>query len=996
MKRVLSMMLTMMLVITMFSGIITAEAAEYEVVTQLASGDYSTSVAPALTTTAAPTNPTKMILYLSAGYTSGVVTLKENLDRGVAAGLTSAGAFELVPGGDNNILRFYGHSDVTVNDLYQIKLRVYIAESSDSAVNNFTATFGANKKGTRSSSATGQSPTFANIPVGQWTEISAVLSPTSSRIANGFTVGFKNGTAYPTKIYVDGNLSAAIVQEKAAEPAIAIDSCFKNNMLFQRNTPINVWGTSKEAGKTVTATLGSNTVTTTTDATGKWKVTLPAMSAQSDLTLNVSCNDEAQTSINITNVAIGEVILAAGQSNMNRSVSTLYETTIEELADEKAEVQAAVADLSNVDVRMLNLNDTNANSYTWAKVTKYEDSSAADCIYHRSLIGFMTAYKLAKEKNIPVAFIDAAVGGAAISAFLSPEVLASRDIYSGMTAADSSVTAISTLKTAPAGLYNAWLSHIKGLKVGAVLWYQGEEDAENGVTENLYSHMLYDLINQLRADFGNSNAPVMVCQLAPYSNAGFVNIRQSQLDTAKRMNGVYLIPTCDAGPTESETDTIHPINKMPVIDRCLNALKYHKYGEITEYSSPQYKSMEAKDNEAILTFDHSFKYELLADLHLIQSFSKGGSGSVVGRFGGASANRMEFRDDAQTGSFTSVSKATPSDYALDYPGIMPGAKGVYIAKATRSANVGYVRFAELVGTDKIDLGDKVRITVRAYPTDIRLADGTAAGDGEVDKIEWAIKGLSNTKEDGTDNGNTGVNYESVIYLTPNQWNTIEYEFIAYKDMTSGAQIVFDYQENIPFPATIFFDDMIAVEVVKADNLKNAVMTTVDGAAVKGFEISGDGVNFYPAQATISENKITVSSPEVEKPVEVRYCYVPKAEDSQSTLGGNVVSKDGWPLAPFKATLNDMSIDATEASEYSYIVALTNNGYNEAKGRVVAALYDGNTLSDVQFVRFAEGQKDVLKTYVKFNPQQAPVNPSVKIMAWEWDTNLKPMCEPYSK
>jgi sialate O-acetylesterase len=68
--------------------------------------------------------------------------------------------------------------------------------------------------------------------------------------------------------------------------------------------------------------------------------------------------------------------------------------------------------------------------------------------------------------------------------------------------------------------------------------------------------------------------------------------------------------------------------------------------------------------------------------------------------------------------------------------------------------------------------------------------------------------------------------------------------------------------------------------------------TQKGKTIVGFFIAGSDQKFYPAQAKIAVNTITVWSKEVKKPVAVRYAF-------SNTATGNIFSKEGLPLSPFR-------------------------------------------------------------------------------------------------
>jgi len=68
--------------------------------------------------------------------------------------------------------------------------------------------------------------------------------------------------------------------------------------------------------------------------------------------------------------------------------------------------------------------------------------------------------------------------------------------------------------------------------------------------------------------------------------------------------------------------------------------------------------------------------------------------------------------------------------------------------------------------------------------------------------------------------------------------------------------------------------------------------TVKGKEIKTLYIAGAGRLFYPADAKVEGNHLIVSSKMVKQPVAVRYQF------SNAGLG-NVFSKEGLPLAPFR-------------------------------------------------------------------------------------------------
>ena len=108
-----------------------------------------------------------------------------------------------------------------------------------------------------------------------------------------------------------------VLTSTSGYPTVTLPAYYQNSMVFQRGEPITVSGFCKTNGNTVTVTLGDATATATVSG-GKWSVVLPAMEATTGLTLTVIENEPEFTSpMTFGNVAIGDVFILSGQSNMD-------------------------------------------------------------------------------------------------------------------------------------------------------------------------------------------------------------------------------------------------------------------------------------------------------------------------------------------------------------------------------------------------------------------------------------------------------------------------------------------------------------------------------------------------------------------------------------------------------------------------------------------------------------------------------------------------------
>jgi len=455
------------------------------------------------------------------------------------------------------------------------------------------------------------------VPWNVWTKIQFEYTVTEGYLDNGLTDSKTNTLINAVRIDqmdAEGEVNSGVVNtfyvddfsvKEVGELPVTLAKCFGSNMVLQRNKPINIWGESLETGRTVTVKLGNVTKTTTTTDSGKWSVTFDALSAQTGLSMTFAFDGTKAEETVFSNIAIGDVILAAGQSNMALAYG--------KISNDVSDINADIETLKNI--RALKMTGTGSaevlsdnSSYNWVMA----DTSSRNNI---SAIGMITAYNIAKEQNVPVGIINASLGGAMIETFLSREVLESRDIYADyikdFEAIRDGTKELERWQYVPTAIYNSMLAPLKGLSVSACVWYQGCNNRQTDKGD-FYEIKQQDLVDMFRDYFNNSNMPVAVCQLAPYSDNVYdnqiVHIRQNQLNAAKRQAGVYLIPTCDVGPVNSDsngTGLIHPSNKRPVAERCYLAIKHHNYGYEGEYSAPMYEYMEIEDDKAILHFSHA-------------------------------------------------------------------------------------------------------------------------------------------------------------------------------------------------------------------------------------------------------------------------------------------------------------------------------------------------------------------------------------------------------
>jgi sialate O-acetylesterase len=89
-------------------------------------------------------------------------------------------------------------------------------------------------------------------------------------------------------------------------------SIFGDNMVLQQGINVPVWGTAKPLEE-LTITFAGTETKTTVKQDGKWFARMPTLSYGGPFNLTIS---SSTNSVVLTNILVGEVWLASGQSNM--------------------------------------------------------------------------------------------------------------------------------------------------------------------------------------------------------------------------------------------------------------------------------------------------------------------------------------------------------------------------------------------------------------------------------------------------------------------------------------------------------------------------------------------------------------------------------------------------------------------------------------------------------------------------------------------------------
>lgn len=388
-------------------------------------------------------------------------------------------------------------------------------------------------------------------------------------------------------------LTFAIVLSIAslAQAEIKLPSVIGTNMVLQRNEDVPIWGWD-DPGTEVTVSIGDQSVTGKAGADGRWMVDLKPMKAGGPHTLTIKGTNE----VALENVAIGEVWLCSGQSNMEWTVNS---------SDNAQEEKAAanypmIRHIKIPHVPMAEPQD-NVPSDGWKETTP-------ETVGNFTAVGYFFGRELFKELSVPIGLIGSNWGGTRIEPWTPPvgfkETPALKSIADNLDNYPQKRDNGGINHQSPLALYNGMIAPLVPYKIRGALWYQGESNRGEGM---MYHEKMKALIHGWRNIWKNDDLPFYFVQLAPFRydrNGGnglaLPEIWEAQTATLSVPNTGMAV-TVDIG----NVNDIHPRNKQDVGKRLALWALAKDYGKShLVYSGPLYKSMEADGDKVVLHFDH--------------------------------------------------------------------------------------------------------------------------------------------------------------------------------------------------------------------------------------------------------------------------------------------------------------------------------------------------------------------------------------------------------
>ncbi|MDD5350641.1 MAG: sialate O-acetylesterase [Chthoniobacteraceae bacterium] len=425
-------------------------------------------------------------------------------------------------------------------------------------------------------------------------------------------------------------LLPAVLGLPVAQADVTLPPLISDNVLLQSGHAA-VWGQA-DPGEKVTVTLGKTKATATADKNGKWRVQLLGLKPGEAGAMTVA----GKNNLTVQNVAVGDVWVCSGQSNMEMTVTNSspgYRGVID--------YQKEIADANHPQLRLFTV-PRKPSETPLAEIAGKWEVCTPETVPHWSATGYFFGRQLQQDLKIPIGLIHTSWGGTSAQAWTPTDALqgdadfkaayydtrqaelanlpALKEKYEKETlpawqaAADAAKAEGKQPPRKPRGpfgpnegptasaLFNGMIAGATPFPIKGAIWYQGEANAWEGAR---YRRLLPAMITAWREAWNEKDFPFYIVQLASYmaprtepGDSKWAELRDAQRVIAETLPHTGLAVAIDIG----EPDNIHPINKQEVGRRLALAAEAKTYGKPVVYSGPWIDAAKFDGAQVKITF----------------------------------------------------------------------------------------------------------------------------------------------------------------------------------------------------------------------------------------------------------------------------------------------------------------------------------------------------------------------------------------------------------
>jgi sialate O-acetylesterase len=606
---------------------------------------------------------------------------------------------------------------------------------------------------------------------------------------------------------------------------------FSDGMVLQRNKAIPVWGFA-DANEKVEIHFNKQTKKTQADKNGKWTINLDAEKAGGPFELTIT----GKNKIVIKDVLVGEVWICSGQSNMEFQV---FKT------------MNAEKEMNNANYPMIRhfgvAQDLSGKPKDDLKAGKWEVSSK-ETVGNFTAVGFYFARKLYAELKIPIGIINTSWGGTNVETWTSREAFEKSAEFKNMIA-DVPVMNVDSISKLYAQRMNERIGKIQG----------GSVSTDN---ENIFKELSFD-----DASWGELNTPGFWENQPLGDLDGVVWMRKTIMLSAEDIKNKGTLHLA-----KIDDEDITYVNGIEVG-------KNNQWDAKRIYQIPANLLKEGKNIIAVRIVDNSGGGGIYGESDDLQLTL----GSKVIPLEG----KWKYRVIVVKTALSPNSYPSLLYNAMVNPLVPYAIEGVlwYQGEANVWRANQYKKAFPLMISDwraKFKQGD--------FPFYfVQLSTFDEFGGNSKKGSRWAE--LREAQSETLKLKNTGM------AVTTDIGNAKDIHPTNKQDV--GLRLAAIALDNVYGKKQIFSGPTYKSQEIKGnqiiltfDNIGEGLLTP-NNDELKGFEIAGSDKVFHSAKAIIKDNKIIVSSTQVQNPVAVRYGW---ADDDTAI---NLFNKEKFPASPFR-------------------------------------------------------------------------------------------------
>ena len=665
----------------------------------------------------------------------------------------------------------------------------------------------------------------------------------------------------------------------AARADVKLPALFTDHMMLQREMAAPVWGQA-DAGEAVTVSINGQNKTATADAAGKWMVKLDPLHVGAPLTMTV----KGKNTLTVSDILVGEVWLASGQSNMDYALG--WDAQIN---------AAALANANDPQLRYIRAPHV-GNLEPQSDVPAKWEVATNDSVKQWSAVAFYFAKNLREKLGVPVGIIHSSYGGTEAEPWTSREALDSDPMFK--TVAEQKIAAMKQFPADAAAF---------GPKLEAWIAQNGAQDKGNSGLEKGWNKPDFD-----DAAWKEIQLPANLTQLEQKGGGVFWYrktfvlpadaIKDFNLDMgglsgagAVYFNGVELVEN-NPQPAFASDRRTYRVPKELIRAGAANTLAVRQYALTPNdyfWKPIQNFNLPTPDPKSL---GNNWKFEVE------QSFAVPTSDAIK------SVPKYP----------TAAIQNTPSALfnAMINPLIPYAMRGAiwYQGESNTSRPLEYRKLLPLLISDW-----RARWGEGNFPFYIVQLANYGTVRPEPSESNWALlREAQAMTAAGVPNSGlaTAIDIGESGNIHPkNKLDVGKRLALVALNRTYGQKT----EDSGPT-----YDGM----KIEGNSIRlkftHAMGLTVKDGALKGFAIAGDDRKFAWADAKIDGDSVVVSSSLVARPSAVRYAWADSPE------GANLYNGAGLPAFPFRTDLNDTAPVPLAAGELSVTGLLRNGDFTSPK------------------------------------------------------------------